>query len=662
MLSIGRDILGNLKESSRLEWLVTNGIGGFASSSVTGMNTRRYHGLLIAARRPPTERLAMVSRLEESLLVDGHEVFLSTNRYQKALYPAGYLHLERFDRDPLPTWTFQFEDILIVKTLFMVYGENTTVITYKVFSNGREVELRLRPHMLFRDFHGNTFENPGFEDNTAVVDTFFSLQPFANAPALYMSWERGSFVREPFWYRDNHLQEEESRGLNALEDDYSNGYLRVLKCQGTISVSFSLTPPAKNANALELRKREEMRLEAIAQALQSEDLFLQRLLLAADQFIVDRHSTRGKTIIAGYPWFSDWGRDSLISLPGLTLIPGRFDEARAILRTFAQSVREGLVPNCFADVGTDAMYNSVDASLWFFFAVYKFLEYTDDEPFVLEHLSGAMQAILDGFMNGTRFQIRMDPEDGLISAGESGIQLTWMDAKVDGLVVTPRQGKPVEVNALWYNALRIFELVQNRAGADTREISALARKVRISFRKTFLNEDMGYLYDVIAPDGTPDHTFRPNQIFAVYLPFSLLEPHHEHMVVDAVFRRLYTSYGLRSLPPKDPQYLGLYRGDRLHRDKAYHQGTVWAYLIGPFITSYLKVQHHSMEAQLRASYMLEPLRTHLEREGCLGSISEVFDGDPPHSPKGCFAQAWSIAEVLRCYVEDIKGQRPNPLS
>ncbi|MBF0408811.1 MAG: amylo-alpha-1,6-glucosidase [Candidatus Riflebacteria bacterium] len=654
---LGRETLGHVEHAEKLEWIVCNGIGGFASSTVIGLNTRRYHSILVASKKPPTERLNLVSRLEETLILDGYEYPLSTNRYTKIMFPSGYLYLEKFEREPLPTWTYQISDVLITKTIFMVHGHNTTVVTYKVFSNGREVILKIRPHFVFRDFHGNMYENPGFIDNTKIRDKSLEFQPFMNAPVLYMSWDRGKFVNDGYWYRDNFLSEEERRGLTAVEDDYSNGYLITQTSGGVFSTVFS-DSPVDSLNPIEARKKEEIRLESIASSMNSQDVFLRKLLLAADQFIVDRRSTGGKTIIAGYPWFSDWGRDSLIALPGLTLVSGRFDDAKSILKTFADYVRDGLVPNCFEDRGSDVLYNSVDASLWFFFAVYKLIEYTDDYNFVLKNLYPAMKKIIDAFQNGTRFSIKMDPEDGLISAGEPGVQLTWMDAKVNDWVVTPRHGKPVEINALWYNSLRILELLAQKAGTNVSEINALARKVRINFRKAFWNEEEGCLYDCIKPDGEPDLAFRPNQIFAVYLPFSLVPAPEEKQIVENVFRRLFTSLGLRSLSPKDPGYIGVFHGDRIQRDSAYHQGTVWAYLMGPFVSSYLKVNHYSIESQIRASHIIDAFKAHLETESCIGSISEVFDGNPPHFSGGCCAQAWSVAEILRIYVEDLKGQKP----
>ncbi|HAE41098.1 MAG TPA: glycogen debranching protein, partial [Candidatus Riflebacteria bacterium] len=523
--------------------------------------------------------------------------------------------------------------------------------------NNRKVALRVRPHFLFRDFHGNMYESSGIERCAQIQERQLRLQPFANAPELYIRWDRGKFAEDAKWHKDIFLQAEEDRGLPDREDDFSCGCLEISPFSGAVSLLFS-DQPISSFNPMDLRKREEQRLENIASSLHSSDPLLRNLLLAADQFIVERQSTGSRSIIAGYPWFSDWGRDSLISLPGLTLVTGRFDDARSILKTFAAAIQNGLVANCFADSGNEASYNSVDASLWFFVAAYKLIEYTDDWDFVRDHLFEGMTAIVEAFMHGTRFDIAMDEEDGLISAGNPDVQVTWMDAKVDGWVVTPRNGKAVEVNALWYNSLKIFALFQEKFEGHSREITALAKKVKISFHKVFWNERQHCLYDYIKTDGTPDDALRPNQIFATSLPFGLLDHHEERAVVDCVFSRLYTSHGLRSLSTDNVHYEGFYCGDRIKRDGAYHQGTVWGFLIGPFISSYLKVNNFSMESQLRASLMIEPFINHLSREGCLGSISEIFDGNMPHSPRGCFAQAWSVAELLRCYIEDIKGQKP----
>lgn len=659
MISFDKDTDIALQEATAKEWLVTNGIGGYASSSIPCINTRRYHGILIASRRPPIERVVLVSRLEETISLRGQTYPLSAciqKNEQKSI--TGFQNLERFERTPLPTWYYQIQDILVIKTLSMVYGKNTTVVTYKILANGNDVSLKITPHYLFRDFHGNMFEHEGISNCVKSHNKQLILKPFANAPELYMRWDCGTFQEEFHWHKNVVLAKEEERGLPSLEDDFTCGSIEVNPFTGSFSIAFSDEPIA-SFNPMDLRRREEQRLENVANSLESSDDTLKMLLLAADQFIVNRKSTGGKTILAGYPWFSDWGRDTLIALPGLTLVPGRYDDAKSILKTFASSLKHGLVPNCFADVGNEASYNSVDASLWFFIAVHKFLEYTEDYDFVKSELLDSMTKIIDAFMDGTIYDIQMDSSDCLISAGNDDIQLTWMDVKVDGEVITPRNGKAVEINALWYNALMIYVTIQEKFGNNVNDIKSIACRAKMSFTDTFWNEKGGYLYDYIKPDGTPDFSFRPNQIFATYLPFDLLERTKEKQVVDAVFARLYTSYGLRSLDPNDEKYVAYYRGNRVNRDKAYHQGTVWSYLIGPFISSFLKVNNNSVEAQLRASLMIDPFVKHMKNAACIGSISEIFDGNMPYKPKGCFAQAWSVAEVLRCYVEDIKGQKPS---
>lgn len=641
------------------EWLVTNGLGGFASSTVYNINTRRYHSVLTAAQRPPIERIAMVSRLEEIITIDGRQYFLSSCATKENKFTTnGYIHLERFEQNPLPVWYYQIRDVLIIKSLNMVYGQNTTIVTYKVLANGNDISLQIIPHYLFRDFHDNQKEKALNLESLKIKDKQLSFKPFSETPELFIRWDRGVFCKKVKWQKDLYLAVESKRGLPDTEDDFSCGSIDIQSFNGSVSIAFSDKPIA-SFNPIDLRKREEQRLDAIANSIESEDKVLKELLLAADQFIVERKSTGGKTILAGYPWFSDWGRDTLIALHGLTLVTNRIDDAKSILKTFASSISNGLIPNCFADQGNDASYNSVDASLWFFIAIFKFLEYTNDYTFVKENLLSAMTEIIEAFKKGTLFDIRMDQNDCLISAGNEDIQLTWMDVKVEGQTITPRNGKAVEINALWYNALKIYALIQENIGSSASETKKLAMKVKASFKKVFWNDKNHCLFDYIKPDGTPDISFRPNQIYAVYLPFELLDSDEEKQIVDGVFAKLYTSYGLRSLAPDDPKYEPYYKGNRLERDKQYHQGTVWAFLIGPFISSYLKVNNYSVEAQLRASLMLEPFIKHMHEEECLGSISEIFDGNMPHSPAGCCAQAWSVSEILRCYVEDIKGQKPS---
>lgn len=658
MKSKQSEVKHNALNFDNREWLITNGIGGYASSTVPNINTRRYHGVLVASLRPPVERVVLVSRLDETLCLDNEEytfsAFLQKNEFNGQ---NGFLHMERFERYPIPTWYYRIKDVMVVKTVNMVYGQNTTLVTYKILSNGKKVSLKIRPHFLFRDFHGNMIENNGIEKNYKHSDKTLMVQPFANAPELHIRWNIGDFKPDEHWDKNIYLVKENERGLPDTDDDFSCGYIEMKSFNGIASIAFS-DSYIEAFNPLDIRKHEEQRLETVANSMQSDDAFLQKLLLAGDQFIVNRESTGNKTILAGYPWFSDWGRDTLIALPGLTLVTGRYDDAKSILKTFADSIRLGLVPNCFADKGTEAMYNSVDASLWFFDAVYRYVSYTDDYNFVKEYLYDGMFEIMEAFTHGTINNIKMDKKDGLIVAGTDETQLTWMDVKVNGETVTPRSGKAVEINALWYNALKIYAMFQEKFEGNSRKTTALSQKVKRNFINTFWNEAQNCLYDYIDLNGMANEDLRPNQIYAVYLPFSMLEPNEAKAVVNKVFEELYTSYGLRSLAVFDKKYKGKYEGDRIERDKRYHQGTAWGYLIGAFVTSYLKVYNSSMEALLRASFMIEPFVKHMEDSACIGSISEIFDGDAPYLPKGCFAQAWSVAEILRCYVEDIKGQKP----
>lgn len=659
MYALGRSILSNISISKKLEWLVTNGIGGYASSTVIGLNTRKYHGLLIASINPPVERVVLVSRLDEILIIDNKEYCLSCFLSKNNQNQNGYLYLERFEKEFYPIWVFQIFDLHIIKKICMIFGKNATLVTYKILSEQtKDYKFTVRPHFLFRDYHGNMYENPGFGvDLNFITENQFSFKPFENAPTLYVSWENAKFTYNPKWFKDNYLPEEEARGENPYEDDFSPGYFELTPNKSSLSILFSDTF-CSSFNPTDILHKEETRLNNLINKTKTDDLFLKQLIIAADQFIVNRSNPTGKTVIAGYHWFSDWGRDALISLPGLTLVTGRFDDARQILLTFTKSIKNGLVPNCFLDHGNEAIYNSIDATLWLFYAVYKYLEYTDDWEFVRNNLFESLCSIITTLMNGTIYEIHMDNDDGLLTAGTQGSQLTWMDVKVNNIVVTPRHGKAVEINALWYNALKIMELLRGKFGYNTQNINILARKVKNSFQKKFWHKDKGYLIDCIYPDGTINTSLRPNQIFAVFLPFSLLEPTQEKQIINIIYKNLYTTYGLRTLSPDDENYHSHYVGNHESRDYAYHNGTVWAYLLGPFISSYLKANQYSLDAQLKANNMIEPIKIHMLQEGCIGSISEIFDAEPPHEARGCIAQAWSVAEVLRCYVEDIKGLRP----
>jgi predicted glycogen debranching enzyme len=657
-IEFNRAICGDAREASSREWLETNGIGGFACSTIAGLNTRRYHALLTAATKPPVGRVVLLSKLEETLVLGGRRFELSANRYKNAIHPHGYEYLDAFLLDPFPVFRYRCEDVQIEKTVFLVRGENTVVVQYELRGvlKGRPCSLEIRPLVAFRDYHSTTHANDAICRNVDVQPGVAGITPYPGLPSLYFAHDAQSIDTGGFWFYGFEYERERERGLDSSEDLFSPFPLRFNLAAKPSAAVIASTQQQSPADAPRLRNREIERRARIAHAVTIEDPFATVLTGAADQFIVARGDR--KSVIAGYPWFSDWGRDTMISLPGLTLVTGRFDDARNILRAFARSIDQGMLPNRFPDSGETPEYNTVDATLWMFHAIHEFLRYTGDTDFVRAELYQPLADIIAWHERGTRYGIHLD-SDGLLHAGEEGQQLTWMDARIGDRPVTPRQGKPVEIQALWHNALRVMAHLTSAFGdaADCARYSAMADRARARFIEVFWNEAAGCLYDVIPDNDAPDASIRPNQIFAVSLPYPMLSEEQAWHVVDIVERELLTPYGLRTLAPRDPNYRGRYGGDARSRDGAYHQGTVWPWLLGPFLTSYVKVHGYSDEARRRAGQFLNPLRAHL-REAGLGQISEVFDGDGPHRPGGCFAQAWSVAEVLRTYMEDARDWRP----
>jgi len=656
MIRFGEEI-SNLDFSSSREWLETNGIGGFASATITGCHTRRYHGLLVAATKPPVGRFVLLSKLEETLIVGDRRIELSTNRYPGVVHPQGYSLLKQFRLDPFPTSIFEVEGIEIEKTVFMVQGENTTVVEYRVISGTQEesVRLQLRPLIAFRDYHSLTHENGAIRGTVDGGLGVVSFSPYPGLPTLYLGNNAASIESSSHWYRNFEYEAERERGLDFAEDLFNPCVLEFDLNSKPCATIIASTEHRNASMAPECRQSEIIRRQANAMRSPLQDDFVTLLTVAADQYIVSRGDE--KSVIAGYHWFSDWGRDTMIALPGLTLPTRRFELARQILRTFSRSVDQGMLPNRFPDAGETPEYNTVDATLWFFEAIRAYLDYTDDLFFVQNELYSVLADIIAWHVRGTRFGIKLDTS-GLLNSGEAGVQLTWMDAKVGDWVVTPRRGKPVEIQALWYNTLCIMEGLAARVGdeAARKRYNSMAALTKWSFNRLLWNEQGGYLYDVVN-GGPPDASIRPNQIFAVSLPYSMLSPERAKQVVDRVHQHLLTPYGLRSLAPCDPQYRGRYTGDGRSRDGAYHQGTVWPWLLGPFITAYLKVNGRSESALRQAEQWLTPLKEHLSEAG-LGHISEICDGDVPHRPVGCVAQAWSVAEILWAIVEEVYAIRP----
>lgn len=633
------------------EWLLTNGIGGYASLTVNGLNARRYHGLLIASLRPPAERHLILSNLHETVEIGGRQYDIhsfSAGGYVK----KGYYHLQRFIYDGLPTYVYSIGDVTVIKTVCMVYGENTVIVQYRIIGGRSGLKLKLTPLVNFRNHHGDSSRHHmRFEQESN--DTGTRIRPYGLDLLIGLGCAGARFTPlKDCWFENMEYAVEKERGLACNEDHYIPGYFELEVGERQMrDVTFHATAGSdeRDIDGPAVIRMERERIRGLVEKAGYSDELAVSLAAAADRFIVYRKSTGSKTIIAGYPWFTDWGRDTMISLCGLTLATKRFDDARSILYTFSRYVRHGLLPNMFPDEGQEPGYNSVDAALWYFEAVNKYIVYTDDFEFVRENLYGSLKEIHQEFLNGTLFDIRMD-SDFLVTAGNPDTQLTWMDAKVGSRAVTPRHGKAVEINALWYNALRILEALAARFGEDGSQYGDAAQKAGEAFRKIFWNKDAACLYDVVDGERTDD-SIRPNQIIAVSLSYPVIHGDMARSVVDRVWEELYTSYGLRTLSQHSSRYRGIYIGDQYARDSAYHQGTVWTWPLGHFITAFSRVYgREGMSREITASFF-KPFLDHLN-EVCLGSISEIFDGDEPLFPRGCFAQAWSVGEILRSYVED----------
>lgn len=652
MISFDKSICADLEAGLSREWLETNGLGGFACGTIAGANTRRYHGLLTAALNPPGGRILLLSKLEETLVIGDRRIDLSTNEYTDAIYPRGYLLLTAFRLDPFPTWIFEVDGIRLEKTVFMPQGSNTVQIEYELLQapSGIEPILELRPLIAFRDYHSTTHENSAADTVTESLPNSASLRLYPGLPRLYFAHDAERFQGQGYWYKNFRYRVEQERGLDCEEDLFNPFVLSWNLSKKRAAAIIASTDQKDIRHAGAVRKAELQRRQQIAAASPVDDPLVHALTIAADQYLARRGEDW--TVIAGYPWFTDWGRDTMISLPGLTLFTGRTEIAKSILRNFARHTDQGMLPNRFVDSGEEGEFNTVDATLWFFEAARAYGAFTNDYAFIREELYDVLNQIIDFHIKGTRYNIKMT-ENGLLNAGAPGVQLTWMDAKIGDWVVTPRSGKPVEIQALWYNALRTMGDLAERFGDGERlkKYSGLASMASWTFNRVFWNNDERCLYDVVN-GGPPDGSIRPNQIFAVSLHHSMLPPERARAVVEAVERELLTPVGLRTLSPKDSRYRATYEGNQYSRDSAYHQGTVWPWLLGPFVSAYVRVNDETATARARAHELLRGIEQHLTEAG-LGQISEIFDANAPYQPRGCFAQAWSIAEALRALCEDI---------
>ena len=667
VINFGSSICRHVLTAARREWLVTNGIGGYAMGTICGIPTRQYHGYLIAALKPPLGRTLLLAKLDETLSYDGQDYDLFANHWASGLIePTGFEHLLNFRLEGMtPVWTFACADALLEKRVWMEPGANTTYIQYRLRRSTLPATLSVKCLVSHRDHHGG---GSGIEWLPAHEFIPSGLSLIDGATSLYLLSADAAVEPRSQWYRDYYMSAEAYRGLNAHDSYLHAAQLTMTLRSGeslTLVASTETEPDLNGDAAFACRQDyEQALLERAAPPLPSAPPSLHHLVLAADQFIVARASSDdvkgrsvidGHSVIAGYPWFSDWGRDTMISLPGLTLTTGRHDIARSILRTFAHHVDQGMLPNRFPDAGEEPEYNTVDATLWYFEALRTYLDATDDTE-LLDELLPVLEDIIAWHIRGTRYNIHMDPADSLIFAGVEGVQLTWMDAKVGAWVVTPRIGKPVEINALWYNALRTMADFAEQLGEREKmvEYSELAERVLASFAR-YWHGEAGYCHDVLDGPIGDDLTPRANQLLAVSLPYSPLSHDQQRAVVDVCSRKLLTPYGLRGLAPDHSDYIGHYGGDEKQRDAAYHQGTAWGWLIGPFVSAHLRVYG---DVDLARSY-LTPLLQHLSDHG-VGSMSEIFDGDPPFTPRGCPAQAWTVAEVLRAWEEIAKKAQRKP--
>ncbi len=656
------------------EWLETNGIGGFASGTLVNCNARRYHAAFCPATQPPLGRVVLVNRVNETVHLNtpnGEQTFeLGCNQFPNAIHPQGYQWLDRFEIDPLPRWTYVIPaattglnaDIVVQKTLWMPHERNVTVITYELLSD-HEVTFTARPFITGRDYHGIYHTNDDF--NKHIVDEVagdmrtLTMCPHQGLPPVMMSGNF-DFSPEGTWYYDFQYTIEHERGLDWCEDAYNPGVLRweISPYNASTLVFSTETVDVEQMRATkssEIGRRRALG-EMSGRASNGDAKWVQRLALGADQFIVRRRDGL-HTILAGYPWFSDWGRDTMIALPGLCLTTQREGEALSILLAFAGAVSQGMIPNRFPDAGEIPDYNTIDATLWFFHAVGQYLQARPDDCTALSTLYPTLRDCLEWHWRGTRYGIQADENDGLLRGGDasSNTQLTWMDAKVGDVAFTPRAGKPVEIQALWYNALNIAEHLATQMGdiPFATRCRSWHKRAKANFTSQFWNEERGCLYDFIDGDYRNDQ-IRPNQIFAVSLPHRLLTQKVEKSVVETVQRELLTPYGLRSLSPHDPAYRGIYIGDQWQRDSSYHQGTVWGWLLGPFLSAYLRVNRHSKKSLKQSRDWLQPMLNHLDEAG-INSISEIFDGDAPHHPRGTPAQAWSVSETLRVLVDELSN-------
>jgi predicted glycogen debranching enzyme len=678
-MRLSGEAFSQFDEAIQKEWLITNGLGGYASSTVLGVNTRKYHGLLVAAFYPPGDRRVCLAKLDEELVIGNSVIPLNANEFQSGIFPKGYLSLKEFQFSPFPKYVYATENVEIQKTIFMPHERNVTITVYNVINRGSmDIKVQVFPLINCRYIHAVTdrWKSP-WQFAQKQDDNGVNLHFTIPQSAILIKTTRGKFHADGKWIERLYYREEATRGESSIDDCYQPGHFEA-NVKARRNDDFAIIAVAEKGEANALKTMDEMPLTMYdIEAFQEREIkrqeslltrfyernerafrsdWLDRLLLATDMFIVKGEDDVYRSVIAGYHWFETWGRDTFVAVPGLMLVTGRFEDAKKVFQNFRNHCKQGLIPNFIPEQHGEPSYNTVDATLWFLNAILQYVKYTGGFKFAQEQLWDTLKTIIENHEKGTLFDIHVDG-DGLLLHGP---QLTWMDAAVDGQPVTPRAGKAVEIQALWYNALKIMELLAGRfkETSEAEKYVRMAEKAKRSFTERFWNLERNCLFDVVGEHGA-DNSLRPNQIIAVSLDFVMLDNEKGEAVVDVVRRELLTPYGLRTLDRNDARYVGVYAGDRRSRDRAYHNGTVWAWLLGPFTTAYLKTKGY---AEYRRDFALKnfllPLFTEQLFKAGLGTVSEIFDGESSFTPRGCIAQAWSVAEPLRAYIEDVIRIRP----
>jgi len=659
---------GNVKVALEKEWLEADGGGGYSSSTIIGVNTRTYHGLLVAPPEKGTARILFLSKFEELIVIDGKSHSLSCNIYPDAIHPTGFMYLKEFSLSEFPTFVYQIGDVVIEKKIFMIRGEHSVVVMYRLLEGTAEVTLKIRPLVAFRSYHKLLRHSVDVQETYSVGDHEVVFRLFDTAPFLYFKHNGFLVERASLWYYNFIYAREAERGFGASEDLFNPFEITYRVTKNQPACCITSLQQVRHACGISLEQEEHAKRKALFQSYGVPDtqdvrptahtIGYRYVLNATSAFIVKRDHD-SSAIVAGYPWFEEWGRDTMIALTGLTLVTRRFDCARSILKRYVSYLKDGRLPNYFSEETGLPVYNAVDSALWYFYAIYKYIAYTGDLYFVIDELYDTMKTIVYWLIQGADPHLKM-ADDYLLTYHGKQSPGTWMDARIGDRIITPRRGKIVEINALWFNAIKVLECISHRCkeDKDNEKFKHLAEQIQAHFTAVFWNKEKHCLYDSVEGSEKND-TLRPNQIFAVSIPFQLMNFRYEQSIVESVEHELLTMHGLRSLSALSENYCGTYTGNPYSRDSSYHQGTVWPWLIGPFIDAYIKVNGRKGKSREVCEVLIKALFHHVLYDAGLGFVSEIFDGDFPHAARGCSAQAWSVAELVRIYHEYILAAEPH---